>query len=193
MAEQFLPGLSVVLQPHVLMYAFFGVLLGQVVGVLPGVGAITAISLLLPVTFYLDPTSSVILSAGIYHGSQYGGAIASILLNLPGTPSSVVTCLEGYPLAQSDRAGFALLVTAVSSFIGSMFGVLIVVLAAFPMAALALKFGAPEYTMLVALGLVAASLISSGSPIRAFSMALVGIALGMVGSDATLCRHRCTG
>jgi len=190
MAEQFLLGLSVVLQPHVLMYAFFGVLLGQVIGVLPGVGAITAISLLLPVTFYLDPTSSVILLAGIYYGSQYGGAIASILLNLPGTPSSVVTCLEGYPLAQSGRAGFALLVTAVSSFIGSMFGVLIVVLAAIPMAALALKFGAPEYTMLVALGLVAASLISSGSPIRAFSMALVGISLGMVGSDANTGQYR---
>ncbi|MEJ8476126.1 tripartite tricarboxylate transporter permease [Roseibium algae] len=190
MLEQFLLGLSVVLQPDVLMYAFFGVLLGQVIGVLPGVGAITAISLLLPVTFYLDATSSVILLAGIYYGSQYGGAIASILLNLPGTPSSVVTCLEGYPLAQNGRAGFALLVTALSSFVGSMIGVFVVVLAAIPMAAFALKFGAPEYTMLVALGLVAASLISSGSHLRAFSMALVGIALGMVGADANTGQYR---
>ena len=190
MAEQFMLGLYVVLQPHVLMYAFFGVFLGQVIGVLPGVGAITAISLLLPVTFYLDPTSSIILLAGIYYGSQYGGAIASILLNLPGTPSSVVTCLEGYPLAQQGRAGFALLLTALSSFIGSMIGVAVVVLAAIPMAAFALKFGAPEYTMLVALGLVAASLISSGSQLRAFSMALVGIALGMVGSDTNTGLYR---
>ncbi|MEP3047264.1 MAG: tripartite tricarboxylate transporter permease [Roseibium sp.] len=190
MTDQFMMGLSVVLQPNVLMYAFFGVFLGQVIGVLPGVGAITAISLLLPVTFYLDPTSSVILLAGIYYGSQYGGAIASILLNLPGTPSSVVTCLEGYPLAQSGRAGFALLVTALSSFVGSMIGVATVVLAAIPMAALALKFGAPEYTMLVALGLVAASLISSGSHLRAFSMALVGIALGMIGADPNTGQYR---
>ncbi|WP_340161911.1 tripartite tricarboxylate transporter permease [uncultured Hoeflea sp.] len=190
MIDQFLLGLSVVLQPEVLMYAFFGVFLGQVIGVLPGVGAITAISLLLPVTFYLDPTSSVILLAGIYYGSQYGGAIASILLNLPGTPSSVVTCLEGYPLARSGRAGFALLITALSSFVGSMIGVVVVVLAAIPMAAFALNFGAPEYTMLVALGLVAASLISSGSQLRAFSMALVGIALGMVGSDASTGQYR---
>jgi putative tricarboxylic transport membrane protein len=190
MAEQFLMGLSVVLQPEVLMYAFFGVLLGQVIGVLPGVGAITAISLLLPVTFYLDATTSVILLAGIYYGSQYGGAIASILLNLPGTPSSVVTCIEGYPLAQRGRAGFALLVTAISSFLGSMFGVVVVVLAAIPMAALALQFGAPEYTMLVALGLVAASLISSGSHLRAFAMAVLGIALGMVGSDINTGQYR---
>jgi putative tricarboxylic transport membrane protein len=188
--DQFLMGLSVVLQPNVLIYAFFGVLLGQVIGVLPGVGAITAISLLLPVTFYLDPTSSVILLAGIYYGSQYGGAIASILLNLPGTPSSVVTCLEGYPLARSGRAGRALLVTAMSSFAGSMIGVTAVVLAAIPMAAFALKFGAPEYTMLVALGLIAASLISSGSHLRAFSMALVGIALGMVGADPSTGQYR---
>ncbi|QKV20165.1 tripartite tricarboxylate transporter permease [Oricola thermophila] len=190
MTEQFMLGLSVVLQPGVLMYAFLGVLLGQVIGVLPGVGAITAISLLLPVTFYLDPTSSVILLAGIYYGSQYGGAIASILLNLPGTPSSVVTCLEGYPLAQGGRAGFALLVTALSSFVGSMIGVAAVVLVAIPMAAFALKFGAPEYTMLVMLGLIAASLISSGSQMRAFAMALLGIALGMVGADATTGQYR---
>ncbi len=183
MGDQFLMGLSVVLQPNVLVYAFMGVLLGQLIGVLPGIGAITAISLLLPITFYLDATSSMILLAGIYYGSQYGGSIASILMNLPGTPSSVVTCLEGYPLAQSGRAGLALFITAMSSFFGSMVGVTIVVLAAIPMAYLALKFGAPEYTMLVAVGLLAASLIGTGSQIRSFAMVLVGIALGSVGAD----------
>ena len=190
MLDQFLLGLSVVMQPHVLMYAFFGVFLGQLIGVLPGVGAITAISLLLPVTLYLDATTSMILLAGIYYGSQYGGSIASILLNLPGTPSSVVTCLEGYPLAQSNRAGLALFVAAFSSFIGGMVGVSILVLAAIPMTVVALKFGAPEYAMLVILGLLAASMIGTGSQIRSFAMVIFGIALGLVGADATTGYYR---
>lgn len=190
MLDQFLLGLSVVLQPHVLVYAFFGVFIGQLIGVLPGVGAITAISLLLPVTFYLDATTSMILLAGIYYGSQYGGSIASILLNLPGTPSSVVTCLEGYPLAKSNRAGLALFVAAFSSFLGGMVGVSILVLAAIPMTVIALKFGAPEYAMLVILGLLAASMIGTGSQIRSFAMVVLGIALGLVGADATTGYYR---
>jgi TctA family transporter len=190
MLDQFLLGLSVVLQPHVLIYAFFGVFLGQLIGVLPGVGAITAISLLLPVTFYLDATTSMILLAGIYYGSQYGGSIASILLNLPGTPSSVVTCLEGYPLARSNRAGLALFVAAFSSFLGGMVGVSILVLAAIPMTVIALKFGAPEYAMLVILGLLAASMIGTGSQIRSFAMVVLGIGLGLVGADATTGYYR---
>lgn len=183
MFEQVLHGFGIVMQPEVLTYAFFGVLIGQLIGVLPGIGAITAISLLLPITFYLDATTSVILLAGIYYGSQYGGSIASILLNLPGTPSSVVTCLEGYPLAKQGRAGVALFVAATSSFIGGMIGVLIVVLAAIPMTAIALLFGAPEYAMLVVLGLLAAALIGSGSHVRSFLMVLFGLALGLVGAD----------
>ncbi|MGH1416056.1 MAG: tripartite tricarboxylate transporter permease [Pelagimonas sp.] len=190
MIDQFLLGLSVVLQPNVLMYAFFGVFLGQLIGVLPGVGAITAISLLLPVTFYLDATTSMILLAGIYYGSQYGGSIASILLNLPGTPSSVVTCLEGYPLAQSNRAGLALFVAAFSSFLGGMVGVSILVLAAIPMTVIALKFGAPEYAMLVMFGLITASMIGTGSQIRAFAMVTLGVGLGLVGADATTGYYR---
>lgn len=185
MIEQFLMGLSVVLQPEILIYAFAGVIIGQLIGVLPGIGAITAISLLLPVTFYLDATSSMIMLAGIYYGSQYGGSIASILLNLPGTPSSVVTCLDGYPVAQNGRAGLALFVAAFSSFVGGMIGVSILVLAAIPMTHIALRFGAPEYAMLVVLGLLAASLVGTGSQLRSFAMVLVGIALGIVGADAT--------
>lgn len=183
MIDNILMGFAVVLQPNVLLFAFFGVLLGQLIGVLPGIGAITAISLLLPITFHLDATTSMIMLAGIYYGSQYGGSIASILLNLPGTPSSVVTCLEGYPLNQQGRAGLALFVTTISSFFGSMIGVVIVVLAAVPMTQLALKFGAPEYAMLVMLGLLAASLIGTGTQLRAVTMMLFGLALGLVGSD----------
>ena len=190
MIDQFLSGLSLVMQPDVLIYSFAGVLVGQLIGVLPGIGAITAISLLLPVTFYLDATTSMIMLAGIYYGSQYGGSIASVLLNLPGTPSSVVTCLEGYPLAQKNKAGLALFVTAMSSFFGSMFGVAVVTLAAIPMAYFALKFGAPEYAMLVTVGLLAASLIGTGTQIRAFAMVLVGIALGLVGADLTTGYYR---
>lgn len=190
MLDQFILGLSVVMQPSVLVYAFLGVFLGQLIGVLPGVGAITAISLLLPVTFYLDATSSMILLAGVYYGSQYGGSIASILLNLPGTPSSVVTCLEGYPLAQSNRAGLALFVAAFSSFLGGMVGVAILVLAAIPMTVIALKFGAPEYAMLVIIGLLAASMIGTGSQIRSLAMVVLGIALGLVGADATTGYYR---
>ncbi len=190
MLEQFLLGLGVVMQPEVLVYAFAGVFIGQVIGVLPGIGAITAISLLLPVTFHLDATTSIIMLAGIYYGSQYGGSIASILLNLPGTPSSVVTCLEGYPLARSGRAGMALFTAALSSFLGGMIGVAIVVLAAIPMTTIALKFGAPEYTMLVVLGLMAASMVGTGSHLRALAMVLVGVALGLVGADATTGYYR---
>ncbi|WP_323771578.1 tripartite tricarboxylate transporter permease [Antarctobacter sp.] len=190
MIDQFLLGLSVVMQPHILMYAFIGVFIGQLIGVLPGIGAITAISLLLPVTFYLDATTSMIMLAGIYYGSQYGGSIASILLNLPGTPSSVVTCLEGYPLSQDNRAGLALFVAAFSSFIGGMVGVAVLVLAAIPMTLIALRFGAPEYAMLVILGLLAASLIGTGSQIRSFAMVVLGIALGLVGADQTTGYYR---
>ena len=190
MIDQFLMGLSVVMQPEILIYAFAGVFIGQLIGVLPGIGAITAISLLLPVTFYLDATTSMIMLAGIYYGSQYGGSIASILLNLPGTPSSVVTCLEGYPIARDGRAGMALFVAAFSSFVGGMIGVAILVLAAIPMTSIALRFGAPEYAMLVVLGLLAASLVGTGSQLRSFAMVLVGIALGLVGADATTGYYR---
>ncbi|WP_420566819.1 tripartite tricarboxylate transporter permease [Thalassovita sp.] len=185
MLDQFLLGLSTVLDPAVFGYALIGVVIGQLIGVLPGIGAITAISLLLPVTFHLDATTSIIMLAGIYYGSQYGGSIASILLNLPGTPSSVVTCLEGHPMAKNGQAGKALVVTATSSFLGSVIGCTVVVLAAIPMAKLALKFGAPEYTMLVTLGLLAATMIGTGSQIRALAMVVLGIFLGLVGSDIT--------
>ena len=130
-------GFSVALSLQGLWYCFIGVTLGTFVGVLPGIGAMAAISMLLPITFGLDPTHALILLAGIYYGSNYGGGIASILLNLPGTPTSAVTCLEGYPMAQSGRAGVALLTTAIASFIGSIVGMVVMAIFSPPLAKLA--------------------------------------------------------
>ncbi|RPE62946.1 TctA family transporter [Pacificibacter maritimus] len=190
MLENFLLGLNTVMDPSVFVYAVVGVIIGQLIGVLPGIGAITAISLLLPVTFHLDATTSIIMLAGIYYGSQYGGSIASILLNLPGTPSSVVTCLDGYPMAQKGQAGKALFITATSSFVGSCIGVGIVIMAAIPMSIFALKFGAPEYASLVFLGLLAATMIATGSQIRSLAMVALGIFFGLIGSDISSGAYR---
>lgn len=166
-----------------LLYALIGVVLGQLVGVLPGVGAMTAISLLLPITFYLEPTQSLIMLAGIYYGSQYGGAIASILLSLPGTPSSVVTTFEGYPMARRGRAGAALVLASLASLFGSVIGVSVLVIGALPLSRFALQFGAPEYFALIFMGMIAASVVSSGSQVRAIAMLVLGVLLGMVGAD----------
>lgn len=183
-------GFETALTPSVLIYSFAGVLMGQIVGVLPGVGAITAISLLLPVTFYLDPTQSMVMLAGIYYGSQYGGSIASILLRLPGTPASVVTCLDGYPMAQAGRAGVALFLASIASLFGSVVAIAILVAGALPLSRLALQFGAPEYFSLVLMGIIGASVVSSGSVSRAVAMVFLGILLGLVGADVNSGAYR---
>ena len=176
-------GFSVALSFEGLWYCFVGVTLGTFVGVLPGIGAMAAISMLLPLTFGLDPTHALILLAGIYYGSNYGGGIASILLNLPGTPTAAVTCLDGYPMAQNGRAGVALLTTALASFIGSITGMVIMAIFSPPLAELALVFSAPEFFSLMLMGLVAASMLGSGSPLRAGAMIGLGVLLGLVGRD----------
>ncbi|BCH27739.1 tripartite tricarboxylate transporter permease [Mesorhizobium sp. L-8-3] len=176
-------GLVTALQPSNLLYAFVGVILGQAIGVLPGIGAMTAISLLLPITFYLGPTQSLIMLGGIYYGSQYGGAIASILLRVPGTPTAIVTCLEGYPMARRGEAGKALKLSAIASFFGSTVGMVIVLLGALPLARFALNFTAAEYFSIMLLGLVGASVMCSGSAVRALSMTVLGLLLGLVGTD----------
>lgn len=183
-------GFETALAPSVLIYSFAGVLMGQIVGVLPGVGAMTAISLLLPVTFYLDPTQSLVMLAGIYYGSQYGGSIASILLRLPGTPASVVTCIDGYPMAQAGRAGVALFLASVASLFGSVVGIAILIAGALPLSRLALQFGAPEYFSLVLMGIIGASVVSSGSVSRAVAMVFLGILLGLVGADVNSGAYR---
>ena len=178
-----LVGLQSALQPVTLLYCFIGVFLGTLIGVLPGIGALATISLLLPVTYHIPPTAAIVMLAGVYYGAQYGGSTASILLNLPGTPSSAVACLDGYPMAKQGRAGVALFMTTIASFVGSMLGILILVLFSPSIAELGLKFGPAEYFSMMLLGLVAASSLASGSPAKGLAMVVLGLLLGTVGTD----------
>jgi Uncharacterized protein conserved in bacteria len=176
-------GFHVAFSWQAMWYCFVGVTLGTFIGVLPGIGALAAIALLLPLTFGMEPAHALIMLAGIYYGSNYGGSTASILLNLPGTPSSAVTCIEGYPMSQQGRAGVALFMTAIASFIGSICGMLIMAIFSPPIAALAFSFSAPEFFSLMVLGMVAASTLASGSPLKGLAMIGLGLILGMVGRD----------
>jgi putative tricarboxylic transport membrane protein len=176
-------GFQTALQPATLMYCFLGVFLGTFIGVLPGIGSLAAVAMLLPITFYLDPTHALIMLAGVYYGSEYGGSTASILLNLPGTPNTAVTCLDGYPMTQQGRGGVALLMTTIASFVGGTIGILIMMLFSPVIAGVALQFGAAEYFAMMVLGLVAASTISQGSAVKGIAMVVLGIMLGIVGTD----------
>jgi len=186
-------GLGVALSLTNLTYCFFGVLLGTLIGVIPGIGALTAISMLLPVTFYLDPTTALIMLSGIWYGTSYGGSTTSILLNIPGTPSNAITCLDGYPMAQQGRAGVALFMTTIASFAAASIGIIICMVFAPVIAAYALRFGPPEYFAIILFGLVAASTISNGSPIKALAMVVVGLMAGSVGMDVYTGSLRFTG
>lgn len=166
-----------------LLYCFLGVFLGTFVGVLPGIGALAAVSLLLPVTFYLDPITALVMLGGVYYGTEYGGSTASILLNLPGTASNAVTCIDGYPMAQQGRAGVALFVTTIASFIGGGFGILVIMFLAPSVASAALAFGPAEYFAAMTFGLIAAATIGQGSVIRGLSMVVLGLVLGSIGAD----------
>lgn len=176
-------GLQVVAEPTILWYCFFGVFLGTLVGVLPGIGALAAISLLLPMTYHMAPTAAIIMLAGVYYGAQYGSSTASILLNLPGTPSSAVTCLDGYPMARQGQAGLALLVTTIASLIGAMTGLALLILFSPAIAELGLKFGPAEFFSMMVLGLVAASSMQSGSAAKGLSMVVLGLLIGLIGTD----------
>jgi putative tricarboxylic transport membrane protein len=176
-------GFETAVSPINLLYCFLGVFLGMLIGVLPGIGALAAVSMLLPVTFYIPATTALVMLAGVYYGAEYGGSIASILLNLPGTPSAAVTCLDGYPMAQEGRAGVALFMTTIASFAGATVG--IVTLTAFApfLAGLALSFGATEYFSVMVLGLVAAAAITQGSAVKGLAMVGLGVLFGCVGTD----------
>lgn len=176
-------GLRIALAPAMLLYCFIGVAVGTLVGVLPGIGAMATISLLLPVTYQLEPTAAIVMLAGVYYGAQYGGSTASILLNLPGTPSSAVACLDGYPMARAGRAGAALFTTAVASFVGAMTGVVLLAWFTPSIAALAMRFGPYEYFAMMLLGLVTAATLASGSPLKGMAMVVLGLLLGTVGTD----------
>src|SRR6187397_2038641 len=176
-------GFTVALQPTVLLYAFLGCVVGTLVGVLPGIGPLAGISILLPITFGLDATKAIVMLAGIYYGSQYGGSTTSILLRIPGEASSVMTCIDGNAMAQKGRAGAGLAIAAVGSFIAGTFGVIVLTVVAPPLANFALRFGPPEYVALLVLGLVFLAYMSSTSLPRTLLMASVGLLLGCIGSD----------
>lgn len=181
--EGLLTGLNFALQPGVLIYCLLGVLLGTFVGVLPGIGAMAAISLLLPITYYISAEAALIMLAGVYYGAQYGGAVASILMRLPGTPQSAVTALDGYPMAREGRAGPALFAAMVSSFAGSIIGIVVLVMLAGWLSRVAVAFGAADYAAMMVLGLVAASTIGSARPAKGFAMIVLGMLLGCIGTD----------
>jgi len=176
-------GFSVALSFQNLFYCLMGVVLGTLIGVLPGIGPVATIAMLLPVTFTLNPTSALIMLAGIYYGAQYGGSTTAILVNLPGESSSVVTCLDGYQMARQGRAGAALGVAALGSFFAGCVATIIIALFAPPLAEVALKFGPAEYFSLMVLGLIAATVLAHGSLIKAIAMVILGLLLGLVGTD----------
>src|SRR3954467_786483 len=181
--DSLLLGFSVALRPDVLWYAFIGCLVGTLVGVLPGIGPHAGISILLPATFGLDATKAIIMLAGIYYGSQCGGSTPSILMRIPGEAASVMTCIDGYAMARKGRAGAALCIAAVGSFVAGTFGVLMLTLVAPPLAAVALGFGPPEYTALLVLGLIFLAYMSTTSLIRTLLMASLGLFFGTIGID----------
>ncbi len=176
-------GFTVALSLQNMMYCFFGVLLGTLIGVLPGIGPVATIAMLLPITFSLSPISALIMLAGIYYGAQYGGSTTSILVNIPGESSSVITCLDGYQMARQGRAGPALAVAAIGSFFAGCVSTVIIALFAPPLAEVALEFGAAEYFSLMVLGLVGATVLAHGSLVKAIAMTILGLLLGVVGTD----------
>ena len=176
-------GFSVALAPNVLLYAFVGCVVGTLVGVLPGVGPLAGISLLLPASFGLDATSAIVLLAGIYYGAMYGGSTTSILMRIPGEAASVMTCIDGYAMTRSGRAGPALAIAAVGSYIAGTVSVVALMFLAPPLASFALRFGPPEYFTLLLLGLLALAYMSGGSMLKALAMAALGLLLGMIGID----------
>lgn len=181
--DSLLLGFSVAFRPDVLFYAFIGCLVGTLVGMLPGIGPLAGISILLPLTFGLDATKAIVMLAGIYYGSQYGGSTTSILLRIPGEAASVMTCIDGNAMAKNGRAGAALFIAAVGSFIAGTFGVIVLTLVAPPLATFALRFGPPEYTALLTLGLIFLAYMSTSSLARTLLMATFGLLLGTVGID----------
>ena len=166
-----------------LLYCFIGVFLGTAVGVLPGIGPIATIAMLLPITFGLPPVSALIMLSGIYYGAQYGGSTTAILINLPGESSSIVTALDGYRMARQGKAGLALATAAIGSFIAGTVATFLVALFAPPLAHVALAFGPAEYFSLMVVGLVASIVLASGSLLHASAMIVVGLVLGLVGTD----------
>jgi putative tricarboxylic transport membrane protein len=176
-------GFGVAFTAQNLLYAFMGCILGTLIGVLPGIGPVATIAMLLPATYALPPIAALIMLAGIYYGAQYGGSTTAILVNLPGESSSVVTCIDGYQMARQGRAGPALAAAGIGSFFAGSVGTLILAAFAAPLTEVAFKFGPAEYFSLMILGLIGAVVLASGSLLKAIAMILLGLLLGLVGTD----------
>jgi len=179
-----LTGFQTVLDPVNLLFCFGGVFIGTLVGVLPGIGPVGAMSILLPTTYGLSPVSSIIMLAGIFYGAMYGGSTTSILVNIPGEAASVVTCLDGYQMARKGRAGPALGISALGSFIGGTCSIFALVFLVFPLAQTALKFGPPEYFSIIFMSMIILTYMAAGSFVKAILMVLIGLILGTVGIDS---------
>lgn len=178
-------GFGVALEPHNLMWAFFGVLVGNMVGVLPGLGALSAISILLPLTFVMHAVPALMMLAGIFYGCIYGGAIGAILLNLPTHPPHAVTCIDGYPMTKQGRGGSALGITMLASFFAASVGILVMIFFSPLLVKLAFKFGPSDIFSVMLLGLVAGSTMSGGSPMKGVAMTLMGMLFGVTGTDVS--------
>src|SRR4030042_511301 len=176
-------GFGVALSWQNLLFCFLGVFIGTLIGVLPGLGPVATISLLLPVSFGMKPVTSIIMLAGVYYGAMYGGSTTSILVNIPGEPASVVTCLDGYQMARKGRAGPALGISAFGSFIGGTVSIIGLMLLAPLLARIALKFGPPEYFALMVFGLTMVTYLCMGSVTKGLIMAVAGLAISTIGQD----------
>lgn len=185
-------GFSVALSLQNLFYCFLGALFGTLIGVLPGIGPLATIAMLLPITFHLEPTGALIMLAGIFYGAQYGGSTTAILVNLPGESSSVVTALDGYQMARQGRAGVALATAALASFFAGCVATIVIAVAAPALSRMALLFGPAEFSALMVMGLVAAVVLASGSIVSSLGMVMVGMLLGLIGTDVTTGEQRFT-
>ena len=178
-------GFTIALQPSNLMWSVFGVLIGNLIGVLPGMGALSTISMLLPLTYVIPPVPAILMLAGIFYGSQYGGAIGAILLNLPSHPPHAVTCLDGYPLTKMGKGGTALGITMMSSFFAASVGIIVMIFMSPLLVQIAFKFGPTEICSIMLLGLLAGATMSRGSPLKGVAMTAFGLLCGVVGTDVT--------
>jgi TctA family transporter len=185
-------GFGVAMTPANLGFALIGALIGTLIGVLPGIGPIATIAMLLPLTVHLEPVSGLIMLAGIFYGAQYGGSTTAILVNLPGETSSVVTCIDGHQMARQGKAGSALAIAALGSFFAGTVATFIIAAFAPPLARVGQSFGAPEYFSLMVLGLIAAVVLAHGSVLKAIAMIILGLLLGLVGTDGQTASQRFT-
>ena len=166
-----------------LMVIFLGSMVGTVVGALPGLGPSAGLALMIPLTFTMESSAGLALLVGVYMGCMFGGRITAILINTPGDAPAIVTCLDGYPLMQQGRGGFALGISAISSFVGGLFGIIVLIFLAPTIASLVINFGAPEYFMLLLLGLCTIALLAGDSVVKALLMTVLGFVIGLVGCD----------